>query len=126
MPTRRHLIALLLSLALLPTAHAASDDAFLPYTDIPLAPGLTIDRPHWLTYDTPHGTIHQGDAIGHTSCTALTTFYHQSLPPLGWKATGSPPSTIDYQHLDQKMQLRVLCLPAEKGIRVRFAVQPLF
>lgn len=83
----RHLRALfpaLLVLLALGTAQP-SRAAFVPGTeDVPLAPGLTAAAEETLVFDNPTGRIVQAKATGAADPDAVTRFYAETLPQLGW------------------------------------------
>lgn len=59
--------------------------AFVPGTeDVPLAPGLSAMADDALVFDNPTGRIVQSTAAGQGDADAVTRFYADTLPQLGW------------------------------------------
>lgn len=59
--------------------------AFVPGTeDVPLAPGLIANADDALVFDNPTGRIVQATAVGAADTDAVTRFYADTLPQLGW------------------------------------------
>ena len=78
---RRFLLALVLVAAPL-TAQA---DGFVPGTeDLPLMPGLVSVPASAVVFDKPEGRIVESTAHGDVTRYAVTRFYAQTLPQLGW------------------------------------------
>lgn len=73
---------IVLATALMPGVALA---AFVPGTeDVPLAPGLTAAADDALVFDNPTGRIVQSTATGQGDADAVTRFYAETLPQLGW------------------------------------------
>ncbi|HLI21423.1 MAG TPA: hypothetical protein VKV32_09925 [Stellaceae bacterium] len=83
--------ALMLLLPLLwLTARPALADEFVAGTeDVPLMPGLEPVPNSDVVFDKPEGRIVEARAAGATTRAKVEAFYAASLPPLGWKASGS-------------------------------------
>jgi len=77
---------LLLVLVLMTAPLVAHADGFVPGTeDLPLMPGLESIAGSAVVFDKPEGRIVESTAHGTLSRSAVTRFYTQTLPQLGWK-----------------------------------------
>lgn len=75
----------LLVLALIAAPLAARADGFVPGTeDLPLMPGLVAVAGSAVVFDKPEGRIVESTAHGKVRRYAVTRFYGQTLPQLGW------------------------------------------
>jgi hypothetical protein len=77
---------LLLALVLIAAPVAAHADGFVPGTeDLPLMPGLVSVAGSAVVFDKPEGRIVESAARGKLTRYAVTRFYAQTLPQLGWR-----------------------------------------
>lgn len=87
---RRFLFALVLVAAPL-AAHAGG---FVPGTeDLPLMPGLQPVAGSAVVFDKPQGRIVESSARGAVTRYAVTRFYAQTLPQLGWQHVAGTAAT---------------------------------
>ncbi len=77
---------LLFVLVLLAARVAPHADGFVPGTeDLPLMPGLESIAGSAVVFDKPEGRIVESTAHGKLTRYAVTRFYAQTLPQLGWQ-----------------------------------------
>ena len=77
---------LLLALVLVAAPLTAQADGFVPGTeDLPLMLGLVAVPTSAVVFDKPEGRIVESMARGKVTRYAVTRFYNQTLPQLGWK-----------------------------------------
>jgi len=100
-------------------AWAQSAPAFLSTMgDVPLAPGPS-ERPELgLTFDDPAGRIVEAFAVGSATRDAVTSFYHATLPGLGWAELGPGRFRRD------KEVLLIEFIGADSGLAVRYLLSP--
>lgn len=111
-------LLILLTLALTPPAHAA----FVPGTeDVPLAPGLTASADDALVFDNPTGRIVQAQASGSADADAVTRFYAQTLPQLGW----SRGKDGRWTRGDEVLDIAIAMDAPSRRLSVRFQLSPL-
>ncbi len=111
------MIGLLVALAA-PLA-AAADRAFLTaIDDLPLAPGLIENPSAGVMFDTPQGRIVEAIADGATTAEAVSAFYIETLPELGWTQRTASAFAREDELLRLDMQ------PGGRGLVVRFMLQP--
>ncbi len=85
---------LLLALVLIAAPVAAHADGFVPGTeDLPLMPGLVSVAGSAVVFDKPEGRIVESAARGKLTRYAVTRFYTQTLPQLGWRHIAGVPAT---------------------------------
>lgn len=69
-------------------ANAAEAARFVPgLGDVPAMPGLAATGEEPLVFDKPDGRIVQAVLTGRVDRKAVTTFYDQTMPQLGWTRT---------------------------------------
>ena len=102
---------------LLPSAHAADNFVF-GFEDLPLMDGLTQVAQDSVLFDTPQGRIVQASAVGAVSQTAVTEFYNQTLPQLGW----IPVADTTYQREGELLRLEFSS--SEGQLIVEFLAEP--
>jgi hypothetical protein len=74
---------------LLATALAFAEGNFVPGTeDLPLMPGLAAVAGSEIVFDKPEGRIVEAQASGKVKRDAVQKFYGDTLPGLGWTASG--------------------------------------
>jgi hypothetical protein len=88
--------------------------------DMPLMPGLTELRDQASDFQTPEGRIIDGTAAGSVDARAVSSFYDQTLPALGWRREAPG------RFLRDRERLVIAVAPgATKGaVTVRFSVRP--
>jgi len=85
---------LLLALVLIAAPVAAHADGFVPGTeDLPLMAGLVSVAGSAVVFDKPEGRIVESAARGKLTRYAVTRFYTQTLPQLGWRHIAGVPAT---------------------------------
>ena len=85
---------LFFALILIAAPLAAFADGFVPGTeDLPLMPGLVSVASSAVVFDKPEGRIVESSAHGGLSRYAVTRFYTQTLPQLGWRPVAGTPAT---------------------------------
>lgn len=111
--------AAFLCLALLLAATAAGADEFVAGTeDVPLMPGLKPLPNSDIVFDKPEGRIVEARAQGATTRAKVEAFYAASLPPLGWKASGTD------RWLRDTEQLRLDFVETSGKLAVGFTLSP--
>ncbi|AUN30692.1 hypothetical protein [Niveispirillum cyanobacteriorum] len=109
---------ILLTTVLLPGAGLA---AFVPGTeDVPLAPGLTASADDALVFDNPTGRIIQATATGVSDADAITRFYAETLPQLGW----SRGKDGRWARGDEVLDIAIAMDAASRRLTVRFQLSP--
>ena len=84
------LSATLLLMAASPGLAGPAEPGFVPgVEDLPLMPGLTAPANDAVVFDQPEGRIVESAARGDVSADAITAFYTQTLPQLGWRPAGA-------------------------------------
>lgn len=112
------LLMLLLALGLSQPSHAA---AFVPGTeDVPLAPGLRALADDALVFDNPTGRIVQTMAVGTADADAVTRFYAETLPQLGW-ARGKDGR---WSRGGEVLDIAIAVDAASRRLTVRFQLSP--
>lgn len=115
-PLSAVLIALAVSIA-----PAAAPAAFVPGTeDVPLAPGLSAMADDALVFDNPSGRIVQAVATGTSDADAVTRFYAETLPQLGW-ARGSDGR---WTRAGEVLDIAIAMEAASRRLTVRFQLSP--
>ncbi|MCG8510494.1 MAG: hypothetical protein MI741_14815 [Rhodospirillales bacterium] len=98
----------------------AEDVGFLSvFEDMPLMPGLTEDTERAMVFDKPEGRIVEAVASGQASAAAVSRFYAEALPQLGWRAMGGDVFRREGE------ELRLEMLAGNGGVTVRFASAPI-
>ncbi|MFY8095480.1 MAG: hypothetical protein ACOVN0_18535 [Niveispirillum sp.] len=110
-------LLVLLAFSLAMPAHAA----FVPGTeDVPLAPGLTAMAEDTLVFDNPTGRIVQAKASGGVDADAVTRFYAETLPQLGW-ARGKDGR---WARADEVLDITIAMDAPSRRLTVRFQLSP--
>ncbi|MBT3397120.1 MAG: hypothetical protein HOB82_04470 [Alphaproteobacteria bacterium] len=65
-------------------AATAQDAFFATVADLPLMPGLAEQQDTALVFDNPGGRIVEVTAVGSLTAEAISAFYGETLPQLGW------------------------------------------
>ncbi|OYQ35881.1 hypothetical protein CHU95_06345 [Niveispirillum lacus] len=111
--------ALLVLLAIIMAQSAKAD--FVPGTeDVPLAPGLTAMADDALVFDNPTGRIVQATATGSTNADAVTRYYTDTLPQLGWVRGSDGRWTRSGEVLD----IAIATDATTRRLTVRFQLSP--
>lgn len=109
---------IVLATALMPGVALA---AFVPGTeDVPLAPGLTANADDALVFDNPTGRIVQATATGASDADAITRFYAETLPQLGW----SRGKDGRWARGDEVLDIAIAMDAASRRLTVRFQLSP--
>lgn len=121
-PLRRIVRALALSAPLvlaIAAGPARGEAAFLAAVeDLPLMPGLSEVEGAATVFDAPQGRIVESFASGAVSAEDVLAFYSQTLPQLGWHASGAR----EYRREGEKLILEVT--PGATETTVRFTLAP--
>ena len=100
-------------------ARAEVQTAYLAaVADLPLMPGLAEVPEAGLVFNQPAGRIVEAFARGAVSRTAVTSFYLETLPNLGWRAKAE----ALFQR--ESEQLRLDISGDDGALVVRFTLQP--
>ena len=113
------LLTLITCLILATGAASANELFFETIPDVPLMEGLEELPGETVTFDQPEGRIMEAlAATDGTSEDAITTFYNQTLPQLGWSQTGPGAFKRENEHLqllfethNQQNDLKVIITP---------------
>jgi hypothetical protein len=112
------LLLILFALALVPIA-AAAEGAFVGgVEDLPLMPGLMEVEGAATVFDAPQGRIVETFAAGAVTPQAVESFYAQTLPQLGWTASGAR----EFRREGEKLTLEIT--PGADATTVRFTLAP--
>ena len=88
--------------------------------DLPIMEGLTEDRDFTLSFDAPDGRIVEIYTAGQVTREAVLRFYGETLPQLGWKASGPTRFLRDGEALHLKLT------DLKQGVlTVRFSLAPI-
>ncbi|MEC4593013.1 MULTISPECIES: hypothetical protein [Nitrospirillum] len=83
-------VSIPLLLAAGPGGAGPVEPGFVPgVEDLPLMPGLMAPANAAVVFDQPEGRIVESAAQGDVSAAAITAFYAQTLPQLGWRPAGN-------------------------------------
>ncbi|MEX0921532.1 MAG: hypothetical protein WD489_00435 [Rhodovibrionaceae bacterium] len=119
-PHRLLLILWLLVAAPALAVSVQADDGFISNVpDLPLMPGLEEVPEQAIVFDKPEGRIVETFAIGLVTQDAVIAFYRETLPQLGWTATGP----ASYKREGE--QLVLAFTPGHDSLIVRFMLSPL-
>ena len=102
-----------------PGVRAEGHDAYLmAVTDLPLMPGLAELPEAGLIFDQPSGRIVEAYAEGAVGRAAVTAFYLDTLPNLGWRAKAE----ALFQREGEELRLDIT--GDDGALVVRFTLQP--
>jgi hypothetical protein len=90
--------------------------------DLPLMPGLSAVADAGLVFDTPQGRIVEAFVAGPVTPNAVRAFYSETLPQLGWRATGTNSWSRDGETL--RMEILDDADRRAEPVTVRFALAP--
>jgi hypothetical protein len=100
-------------------APAAADTAFVTgVEDLPLMPGLAEIEGAATVFDAPQGRIVETFAAGAVSADDVRAFYGQTLPQLGWTASGP----TEFRREGERLTLEITA--AASTTTVRFTLAP--
>lgn len=86
--------------------------------DLPLMDGLAEDRAAGLIFDKPDGRLVDAYASGRLSPDAVTVFYRETLPQLGWKVVGP----LVFEREGERLSIETEA--AKDEVLVRFHLTP--
>ncbi len=120
---RRIALAVPVALALVAAAPAGTPMAdgaqFLAdVDDLPLPEGMVEDPDARVAFDEPGGRVVEAAASGPLEPEAVTEFYRETLPALGWTSVGPGVWRRDGE------ELRVAVVEAGPPVRVQFTIAP--
>jgi hypothetical protein len=112
-------LAAAVGLVTVPGGAVAQDTAYLAdVDDLPLAPGLTEDPAARVVFDKPEGRIVEAAASGPVAAAAVSAFYADTLPALGWVPAGPGAWTRARERLEIRVDAAATPLIA------RFSIAP--
>jgi hypothetical protein len=118
----RPILALLamLTIACAAVVQLRAEEFLSVLDDMPLMPGLTELRDQAADFQTPEGRIIDGSAAGSVDARAVSSFYDETLPALGWRREAAG------RFVRNRERLVIAVAPgAGKGaVVVRFSVRP--
>ncbi len=89
--------------------------------DLPLMPGLVEVADAGMVFDGPTGRIVEAFAAGNVPPAAVSAFYAETLPQLGWRATAPG----QYRRDEEILKLAVTPAPdGASGAGARFTLRP--
>lgn len=89
-------------------------------SDIPLAPGLSLEEESQVIFDVPEGQIVEVATFGAADLVETQTFYKESLEALGWQAV--PGKEWSYKR-DEEF-LEIFFDDGENDLQVKFRLMP--
>ncbi len=117
-------LAALLAIALLgPGPAMAQGGGFVAeVADLPLMPGLEEVEGAGVVFDKPSGRIVEAYAQGRVTRAAVLRFYNDTLPQLGWRASG----TASFLREGESLAIEFIESPRESGgpLTLRFVLKP--
>lgn len=116
----RSFVFVLVTIAVVGSVRAA--DFFVSgIEDLPLMPGLTETQEGSLVFESATGRFVEVYAVGDMASEMVTAFYSDSLPQLGWSATGA----TMYRREGEILVIEYLPSGEASGpLTVRFALSP--
>ena len=112
-------LPIFISLVVLLAAFSGRAETFLAgFEDVPVMPGIEVDREAVVAFDTPAGRIVEAYASGDVTKKAVQQFYQTALPQLGWARTG----ILDFSRDGEKLRLELLGEPG--SVTIRFELGP--
>lgn len=118
------LFAALMVLAL--AAGPARPGQLLEAFGLPLMDGMTLDPGQSLLFDSPEGRVIEAVAHGPLSIPALTAFYRETLPMLGWQEqlsdNNEDSAALHFSRAGEKLEMRFNRLA--DGTRLRLTLAP--
>ena len=89
-------------------------------SDVPLAPGLSLEEDSEVVFDVPEGKIVEVTAFGTADLGDTQTFYNESLEALGWQAV--PEKKGSYKRDDEFLEISFD--DGENDLQVKFRLMP--
>jgi len=89
-------------------------------SDIPLAPGLSLEEDSEVIFDVPEGKIVEVSAFGAADLEETQTFYKESLEALGWQAV----SGKEWSYKRDEECLEIFFDDGENDLQVKFRLMP--
>jgi len=89
-------------------------------SDVPLAPGLSLDEESEVIFDVPEGKIVEVSAFGAADLVETQTFYKESLEALGWQAV--PRKKWSYKRDEEFLEISFD--DGENDLQVKFRLMP--
>lgn len=99
-------------------SHAQETDFLAGFADLPLMPGLSAVEDAGLVFDSPSGRIAEAYATGLVAREAVTAFYRDTLPALGWERQA------DNRFVREGEELTIDFFEGGTGTTVRFTTAP--
>ena len=114
--------AFLAVLSLLLALPAAADEAgfVAGFDDLPLMTALSELGDAGVIFDTPQGRIVERYASGATDAAAVSRFYGDTLPALGWQASGP----LEYEREGERLTITIYPPDSAQRLTVRFSLAP--
>ena len=113
-----HRFLLICALALAVSTVEAAEGFLTGIPDLPLMPGLQEVPDSGLVFDKPEGRIVEAYAVGDTTPQAVTAFYNETLPQLGWRREKSGAYLREGERLSLEFER------ATQGVTVLFRLFP--
>ncbi|HBN21795.1 MAG TPA: hypothetical protein DD412_00965 [Holosporales bacterium] len=89
-------------------------------SDVPLAPGLSLDEESEVVFDVPEGKIVEVSAFGAADLAETQTFYKESLEALGWQSV--PRKEWSYKRDEEFLEISFD--DGENDLQVKFRLMP--
>tara|TARA_R110002095_G_scaffold210521_1_gene197817 strand:- start:100 stop:504 length:405 start_codon:yes stop_codon:yes gene_type:complete len=89
-------------------------------SDIPLAPGLSLEDDSEVVFDVPEGKIVEVTTFGSADLLETQTFYKESLEALGWKQV--PEKEWSYKRDEEFLEISFE--DGEDDLQVKFRLMP--
>lgn len=112
-------ILFLLATALALSAPASAQEFVPGSEDVPLLSGLIANEQDTIIFDSPTGRIVEAFAAGLVSRQAVTAFYTDTLPALGWSREGT---ALSFRREEERLTVDIF--EAEGSLTVRFTLAP--
>ncbi len=101
-----------------PDGRAQAAEFLAGFADLPLMPGLEAVEDAGLVFDSPSGRIAEAYASGLVGRSAVTDFYRDTLPALGWQRRA------ENRYEREGEELTIDFFEGGSGITVRFTTAP--
>lgn len=89
-------------------------------SDVPLAPGLSLEEESEVVFDVPEGKIVEVSAFGAADLADTQTFYKESLEALGWQPV--PGKAWSYKRDEEFLEISFD--DGENDLQVKFRLMP--
>lgn len=90
-------------------------------SDVPLAPGLSLEEDSNVILDKPEGKIVEVSAFGTADLAETQNFYHEALEALGWQRVSNKGSV--FERGDESLE--IVFKDGEDDLQVTFRLSPL-